>query len=380
MAKPLFAEIGSRRLLPPGLSAVPGDYQQVRTDNRIVLSLVTGGGASIAANVRASVAGSMAVAALSSQEWGEAGSESVVKTFGEDYADLNPPFGFTMLRIGLEGEVLVEEYRHPEFLRLGAQTQPRTGSPGLSRSEFTARLGERIVVFNRGVVDSGKGTHRLPGGWTRQGVEDFCKEQLATDADLSAAELSRRVIAQAELNDMFTPKAYMECVTVYFRRPRRILVVTGPPYKQTKDPVLADLVDRYEGTKLICGGTTATILAREMHRKITVDLSRDPAGLPPVSTMEGVDLITEGVLTLSKVLNLLENHSGGEVIRKGTDGRVAKMLLEHDIVDFVVGTRVNPLHQDPNLPVELEMRRNLIKNLAAILKEKYLKEVKIQFI
>ena len=97
--------------------------------------------------------------------------------------------------------------------------------------------------------------------------------------------------------------------------------------------------------------------------------------------MEGVDLVTEGVLTLNRVKSLLERTApGAEVKEKGTDGVVARMLLDHDVVEFVVGTRINPLHQDPNLPVELELRRNLVKRLGDLLEKRYRKEVRIQYI
>ena len=172
----------------------------------------------------------------------------------------------------------------------------------------------------------------------------------------------------------------MTCGVVYFRRPRKIIVCTGAPYNEKKDEILADMVSQYEGSKLICGGTTSQIISRELGRSITVELKRDSAGLPPTSMMSGVDLITEGVLTLSRVKLLLDRNSDGNITQTGTDGRVARMLLQHDIIEFVVGTRINPTHQDPSLPVELELRRNLVKDLSKLLEKKYLKEVKIQYI
>ena len=183
------------------------------------------------------------------------------------------------------------------------------------------------------------------------------------------------------MNDLFAPRHDLTCAVLYLRQPRRILVCSGPPFKEQKDEILADMVARYPGTKLICGGTTAQIVSRELGRPVSVVLRRDPAGLPPTSTMEGVDLVTEGVLTLNRVHSLLERSaSDGVVKEKGTDGVVARMLLDHDVIEFVVGTRINPMHQDPNLPVDLELRRNLIKRLGELLENKYRKEVRIQYI
>ncbi len=94
--------------------------------------------------------------------------------------------------------------------------------------------------------------------------------------------------------------------------------------------------------------------------------------------MDGVDLITEGILTLTLVSKILD---GKEIVReKNSAARLASLLLESDRISFVVGTRVNEAHQDPTLPVELEMRRNIIRTIVRTLEEKYLKEVTVSFI
>lgn len=96
--------------------------------------------------------------------------------------------------------------------------------------------------------------------------------------------------------------------------------------------------------------------------------------------MPGVDLITEGVLTLARVKSLLEQVSSSELNGQGTDFELARILLGHDRIDLVVGTRINPQHQDPALPVELELRRNVIKEIARVLETKFLKEIRIEYL
>jgi hypothetical protein len=54
--------------------------------------------------------------------------------------------------------------------------------------------------------------------------------------------------------------------------------------------------------------------------------------------------------------------------------------MNADVIHFLVGTCVNIAHQDPNLPVELEIRRNVIKKIIRILEEKFLKQVKVQYL
>lgn len=183
-----------------------------------------------------------------------------------------------------------------------------------------------------------------------------------------------------ELRNLYTEGDDIICPVTGEDKPRKLIVASGPPSDRLQDPVLADMVDRYEGSRLVCGGTTARIISRELGRGIDVVLKRDPAGLPPVSRMEGMDMVTEGVLTLGKVRDVLANSQGTGIPQKGTDGEVARMLLGHDIIEFVVGTKVNPVHRDPGLPVELELRRDLIRELAAMLENKFKKTVKVKYI
>ena len=102
--------------------------------------------------------------------------------------------------------------------------------------------------------------------------------------------------------------------------------------------------------------------------------------VPPCARMEGFDLVTEGTLTLGEVLRLLEEGFAPEDMRPNAAVRLATMLLDSDIVKFAVGTRINEAHQDPNIPVDLDLRRNIVKRIAAVLESKHMKRVLIQYL
>ena len=101
--------------------------------------------------------------------------------------------------------------------------------------------------------------------------------------------------------------------------------------------------------------------------------------LPQVSEIEGVDLVTEGILTLTKLEELLENdtcnHEGGNAAEI-----LMENMLESDIIYFLVGTKLNQFHYGPDFPIEVEIRRTLIKGVKRILEEKFLKKVEIELI
>jgi hypothetical protein len=147
---------------------------------------------------------------------------------------------------------------------------------------------------------------------------------------------------------------------------------------------MAGRVKQFKGRKLICGGTTAEIVSRELEREIDSPVSQRGANgkvraeeLPPPTRMEGIDLVTEGILTLTQTARYLEKGvPDGET---DTASMVVRYLRDSDVIEFLVGTRINEAHQDPNLPVDLEIRRNIVKRICRVLEEKYLKKVAIQY-
>jgi len=184
----------------------------------------------------------------------------------------------------------------------------------------------------------------------------------------------------AHKNDGYRAKDDTSCTVVYFREPRKLLICTGPPFEEKNDKKLADAVLNYNGKKIVCGATTSGIIARELELEIEDSLEFSDPDLPPVSYMDGIDLVTEGILTLSKVANILKNYTPNYTPGKGPADRIYRLLRESDEIDFIIGTRINIAHQDPNLPVELEIRRTVVKRIAKLLEEKFLKSVNLSFI
>ena len=96
--------------------------------------------------------------------------------------------------------------------------------------------------------------------------------------------------------------------------------------------------------------------------------------------MPGIDLVTEGILTLSKVSDILKVYNNNYLLGKGPADQIVKLIKDSDEINFIIGTRINIAHQDPNLPVELEIRRTVVKRIAKTLEQKFLKEVSLKFI
>jgi hypothetical protein len=96
--------------------------------------------------------------------------------------------------------------------------------------------------------------------------------------------------------------------------------------------------------------------------------------------MQGFEMVTEGILTLGKVEEILENYDSDTRLKDSPPEEIVKLLLQHDCIDIIVGTRINWAHQDPEQPLELELRKFVVKRIVKLLIHKFFKKVKIEYI
>lgn len=219
----------------------------------------------------------------------------------------------------------------------------------------------------------------MPTGWGRNDLREEIRILISNNKTISAKELSEKIVKRAMANDLHVPKDDLSCAVVYFREPRKMMLCTGPPMEPEKDSEFAQKLLTFSGKKVISGATTTEIIARESGRTVVDEPIMDHT-LPPTSKMVGIDLITEGVLTLSKVVYLLSNqYKPGYRFGKGPADRLAELLLESDEIHILVGTKINEYNIDYSQPVEFEIRKNLIQRLTKVLMDQYMKVVYMEF-
>jgi hypothetical protein len=299
---------------------------------------------------------------------------------------------FTIIDIESSGRTNILEYDNPSAIVLRGnkefdpswkevilQKGKHTGKI-LKTCTFTPEKEDRIIICSDGVSQSGMGSAEFPFGWERDNIVTYASRLVTGEASVSANLLAAKIVTMAYKNDAYKAKDDISCSVIYFREPRKLLICTGPPYEKDKDIELASKVSAYEGKVIICGGTTADIIARELNRKIVDDLIFEDPELPPESFMEGIDLVTEGILTLQKVNEILKTFNNSVYLGKGPADKIVKLLMESDEIHFIIGTRINIAHQDPNLPVELEIRRTVVKRIARQLEDKWLKKISFEYI
>lgn len=298
---------------------------------------------------------------------------------------------FTVVDVAGDGEARIIEHGNPPFLLIRPEGEPaieknelrpeRWHDRVVNYSSFNVQLEDRIIFFSDGISQAGMGEFRTPFGWGIKDVDSYVREQIRERPHISARELARNLVARAEQIDGLTAKDDITCGVVYFRSPRQLLVMTGAPFNRAHDKDLARMAEKTPGRKVICGGTTANIISRQLDRPIHIDMrqARD-SRVPPSAKMDGFDLVTEGILTLGEVLRLLEADIAPEELKSNAAVRLTGMFLDSDVVKFAVGTRINEAHQDPNIPVDLELRRNIVRRIAHALETKYMKRVTIQYL
>ncbi|MFZ0301254.1 MAG: SpoIIE family protein phosphatase [Terracidiphilus sp.] len=365
--------------------------EKVKEEGRIVSVLTDGLGSGVKASVLASMTATMALKFAVSPMDIRRSAEIIMDTLPICSVRKISYSTFTVVDMARSGQTRIIEHGNPSFLLIRPEGAARIEKTELRPERWRDRLisytslevkrEDRIVFFSDGISQAGMGEYRTPFGWGVPGVETFIREQIDRRPHISARELSRALVARAEEVDGLTAKDDITCGVVYVRSPRQLLVMTGAPFNRVHDQDLAKMAERTPGRKVICGGTTANIISRQLNRPIDIDL-RQPrdSRVPPTARMQGFDLVTEGILTLGEVLRILEEGLAPEELKSNAAVRLSRMLLDSDVVRFAVGTRINEAHQDPNIPVDLDLRRNIVKRLARVLEDKHMMRVMVQYI
>ena len=218
-----------------------------------------------------------------------------------------------------------------------------------------------LTLVSDGAIHAGIGG-LLPLGLGWNGVAGRLSEDIAKAADTQ--ELCSSLLNCCEGYYLGKPGDDTTIVAIKIRRPRRINLMMGPPASPEHDAAVVQRLLAAPGRKIVSGGTTATLVSRTIGKPLKVSLEyRDPS-IPPIAHLEGIDLVTEGVLTLNAAVDRL--RSPQELRQsKRQDGAslVARMLLESDHVHIWAGGAVNPAHQNPLLPNAMNIKVQVLSRL-----------------
>jgi hypothetical protein len=389
-----FIEVNSQQRNHDG-ERICGDvflYRYIKEEDRVIAVLSDGMGSGVKANILATLTATMAINFTREHKEVERIAEIIMNTLPVCSERKISYSTFTIIDIESGGRVTILEYDNPSiiYLRGNIVVEPDWKEVVLDKGKNAGKIlktctlrpekEDRIIFCSDGVAQSGMGSEAYPFGWERDNVANYAATLVSGESSISADMLAGKIVTIAHKNDGYRARDDISCAIIYFREPRKLLLCTGPPYEKEKDRELATRVAGYTGKVILCGGTTADIVARELNRTIIDELIFEDPELPPESFLEGIDLVTEGILTLQKVNEILKTYNNSVRLGKGPADKIVRLIMESDEIHFIIGTRINIAHQDPNLPVDLEIRRTVVKRIARLLEEKWLKNVSFEYI
>ena len=252
----------------------------------------------------------------------------------------------------------------------------------IHESRFPVQENDVFIAMSDGAPFAGVGVE-FNYGWQRDNIIDFAEANYHPDN--SAKYVAANIVDECNRLYHGEPGDDTTVAVVRIRARQSVNLVIGPPADPANDVKMMNLFFSKEGEKIVCGGTTSNIASRYLGKPIIPTLDYPDPEVPPISKIEGVDLVTEGVVTLSKVLKL------GQAFLDGTDtsadwtskkdgaSLIAKELFEKATdINFFVGRAINPAHQNPDLPITFGIKIQLINSLAECLK-KMGKRIKVSF-
>ncbi len=228
--------------------------------------------------------------------------------------------------------------------------------------------GDTMFLISDGVTYAGLGTS-LRFGWGWEDAAAFIER--TQHATQSVEKTVDEVIDKVERLYGGRPGDDATILGAVVRDLRRTVILTGPPMDPDDDVRVVNEFLQTPGEKVVCGGTTTNIVCRETGRTAEVDVATARPDCPPMGSMPGVDLVTEGVLTISKAIQLVRQADGDEQnVPRDRNGaaELARTMLRSDHVKFIAGLRVDPLYQNPLLPLSISLRKYLIEELAGLLR------------
>jgi len=394
VSRDFYIEVNSQQRNHDG-ERICGDvflYRYIKEEDRVIAVLSDGMGHGVKANILATLTATMALNFTREHKEVDRIAEIIMNTLPVCSERKISYSTFTIVDIESSGRANVLEYDNPSTIILrGAEIldpswkkvtldKGKNAGKVLKYCSFIPAKEDRIIFCSDGVAQSGMGSEAFPFGWGRDEIASYASSLVHSESSISAIMLSGKIVTMAHKNDAYKAKDDISCATIYFREPRKLLICTGPPYEKEKDGDLALKVKEYTGKVILCGGTTADIVARELHKEVIDELVFEDPELPPESFIDGIDLVTEGILTLQKVNEILKSYNNSVRIGKGPADKIVKLIMDSDEIHFIIGTRINVAHQDPSLPVDLEIRRTVVKRIARLLEEKWLKNVSFEYI
>lgn len=386
----LCADIGYRSINHYG-EQLCGDHvdivEQGETSSVIVLADGLGSGvkASILSTLTSKIISTMMAAGLSLTDCVETIAQTlpICSVRGVAYST------FTIMHIVENRELELIQYDNPLtiVLRDGKSWDyPRTemsiGGKKIYQSVIKLKEDDVFIAMSDGCPHAGIGT-AYNFGWQREDIIGYMEAVAA--GGYAAKTLATMLIDEVDRLYAERPGDDATACVVKIRRRVPMNLLFGPPRDRDDCNRMMALFFAKEGKHIVCGGTTSSIASKYLGKPVKASLSFVRGDVPPTAEIEGVDLVTEGVITINRVVEYAHDALGDNRLYEkwsyGQDGAslICRMLFEEATdINFFVGRAVNPAHQNPELPINFNIKMNLVEELSECLK-KMGKRIKVSY-
>ena len=351
----------------------------IKTEDSDIMILADGMGSGVKANILATLTSKILGTMLYEGATIESCVETIAKTLPICKVRKVAYATFSILQIFHSGEAYLAEFDNPScvFIRDGRivnypyETREIEGKK-IHEYRFQVKKNDCFVLMSDGVIYAGAGSILNLQGWTWEAMAEYTLK--CTKKTMSASRLA--VMLSQACDELYEEKPGDDTTVAVARViDRRVVnIFTGPPKSKEDDERMVHEFMHTEGKKVVAGGTSANIVARVLGREIVTKTDSRNPDVPPTAMLEGIDLVTEGVLTLGKCLKILKKYVNDEFDAEFFDkldadngaSRLAKMLIEECTeLNLFVGTAVNQAHLESDLNFDLSMRQNLVEQLIA---------------
>ncbi|MBS5799041.1 MAG: SpoIIE family protein phosphatase [Clostridiales bacterium] len=370
-----------------------GDHvETIKTKDGMIVVLSDGLGSGVKANILATLTSKIAITMLKEGASIEDTICTIASTLPECQVRKLAYSTFTIVDLKNNGDVYMVEYDNPPvfYYRKGSplsiHKEKRTiNNKVIYESNFKMRVGDTLVIISDGVVHAGVGM-TLNLGWQWEHIDQYLQDLVVVEQD--ALCIARDLLGVCENLYDNRPGDDTTVVAIKLKEATYLDLFTGPPKDRQSDEKMIEIIKHAKGKVVLCGGTTANIVARELDESIMIDLEHYTPKVPPMGYMKGIDLVTEGLLTLNATKEHLEKYliekQKGLVPEKimGLDGasRLARLLIEDStFVTCWVGQAINPAHQNPDFPENFNLKNAVMHEIVKLLKQMN-KEVEVYYL
>ncbi len=357
----------------------------LKTDDSNIMILADGMGSGVKANILATLTSKILGTMFLNGATLEECVETIVETLPICKVRQVAYSTFSILQVFHSGAAYLVEFDNPSciFIRNGKlvpipQNIREVQGKKINEYRFQVQRGDALILMSDGTVHAGVG-QLLNFGWLWEDIAKYAVRQYALT--ISAMRLAAAICQACDELYQYRPgdDTTVACMRIINAKP--VHLMTGPAQDPSMDEeMVRSFMSGDDSTKrIVCGGTSATIVSRVLKKRLDVSMDYVDPDIPPIAYMDGIELVTEGVLTLNRVVQLLRRYVKNETVsedffleldKPNGASMVAKMLIEDCTeLHLYVGKAINSAYQNPGLPFDLGIRQNLVEQLKTVVEE-----------